>query len=155
MSDERKHRGTGSPRGGSREGSGRKSGTKNALGYGQVKAIKAAGLRVPEDATKEQRELADECLGTMTEVMRGKIGFKQAPHRLKASTAIREEICGAVKQKLEHSGLDTLTDEQIQMRLATLLSKAATELPREAGQQATAVPKGGMDLGLEGNGEEP
>ncbi len=120
----RKHIATGKKRGGKRKGAGRQPGP-NALGYGEVKAIKAAGLRVPESATPEQRELADECLGTMTSVMRGKVHHLLAPHRLKASTAIREEICGAVKQKIEVNNLDGLTDEQLQARLDALLAKAS------------------------------
>lgn len=85
--------------------------------------MKAAGLRVPESATPEQRELADECLNTMTLVMRGHADFKQAPYRLKAATALREEICGPLKQRVEHS-FDGLTDEQLEARYKALVDQA-------------------------------
>jgi hypothetical protein len=93
-------------RGGKRPGAGRPAGSKNALGYGEVKALKAAGLRVPEKAPEAHRELADEALGAMIDVMRGDVSYLQAPAVLKAATAIRAEICGPVPTKLEHTGAD-------------------------------------------------
>jgi hypothetical protein len=110
--------------GGKRDGAGRKLGTKNTLGYGDVKAVKAAGLRVPVSATEEQRELADECLGKMADVMRGKVHYLHATSSLKAATVIREEICGPQKQKVEHSFPD-MTDEQLEARYRALVAKAA------------------------------
>lgn len=102
----RKHRKTGAPRGGARSGAGRTEGSTNALGLGEVRAVKAAGLRVPDGAPKEQRELANEALGTIIDVMRGSIGFVEAPMRLKASAHIREEICGPVAKQVNLAGND-------------------------------------------------
>jgi hypothetical protein len=103
----RKHRATGSkPPGGARPGAGRPAGATSALEYGEVKAVKAAGLRVPEAAPKEYRELADEALGVLIDVMRGDANFLKAPIQLKAATRLREEICGPLAQKLEHTGKD-------------------------------------------------
>lgn len=110
-----------SKHGGRRPGSGRPKGSKNALPLGAVKAIKAAGLRVPESATQDERELADESLDAMTKVMRGEVYFKDAPHRLKAAAQLREEICGPVKQRIEHS-FNEMTDEQLEERKSELLT---------------------------------
>lgn len=105
--ENRKHRATGQkPPGGAREGSGRPEGSKNTLAYGEVKAIKAAGLRVPATATPEAKELADEALGIVADIMRGGVSYLTASHQLKAATRIREEVCGPLAQKLEHSGPD-------------------------------------------------
>jgi hypothetical protein len=68
--------------------------------------VKAAGLRVPKDAPQAHRELADECLQTIVDVMRGDIGFIEAPMRLKASAHLREEICGPIPKPVELSGKD-------------------------------------------------
>lgn len=92
--------------GGKRESAGRPPGSRNVLGYGEVAAIKAAGLRVPEAAPVDHRELADEALSTVVDVMRGRVHWQEAGPRLKAATLIRQEICGPVPTKLEHSGAD-------------------------------------------------
>ena len=104
-------------RGGKRPGAGRPPGSTNSLPLGAVQAVKAAGLRVPEAATPEQRELADEALGTVVEVMRGQVHYMDAPARLKAATVIRQEICGPVPTKLEHTGAD---GEPLTVRVVTL-----------------------------------
>jgi hypothetical protein len=83
---------------------GRPAGSTNALPLGSVKAIKAAGLRVPEAAKPEARELADEALSLIVDVMRGGVHFTEAPTRLKAATRLREEICGPLDQKHIHQG---------------------------------------------------
>lgn len=83
--------------------------------------------------------------------MEEKVGAFASTAVLKASTHIREEICGAVKQKVEHSGsLETLTDEQLHARYLAVLEKAKTEIPQEAGPTELAVAKEGADLGPEG-----
>lgn len=94
--------------GGKRAGAGRPVGTgsPHVLGHGERAAVKAAGLRVPKDAPESYRELADEALGTLVDVMRGGVHFTEAGPRLKAATRIREEVCGPLAQKVEHSGKD-------------------------------------------------
>lgn len=146
----RKYVPNGKPNGGKRDGAGRKPGSKSPLAYGETQAIKAAGLRVPESATQEERELADEMLDIITEVARGKTSFKQAPHRYKAAAHIREEICGPLKQKVEHS-FEGVTDEQLQARFEALVAKGAEQVPQEAGPTESAVPTEGADPGLEGD----
>lgn len=93
-------------RGGKREGSGRKAGGRNALQIGEVQALKTLRHRVPDGAPPEAGAFADEAFGTIVKVMRGEVSFTEATARLKASTYIREEICGPVAQKLQHSGPD-------------------------------------------------
>lgn len=103
---DRKHRATGKPRGGARNGAGRPTGSNNALAYGEVRVVKAAGLRVPENATPEMRELADEGLDVITRVMRGEVSFIEAPVRLKAAAMVREEVCGPVAKQVNLAGSD-------------------------------------------------
>lgn len=160
----RKHRGTGKPRGGKREGSGRPEGSANTLEYGEVRAVKAAGLRVPESATPEQRELADESLGILVDIMRGKVRravreeeegeYLAVPMdlRMRTATHIREEVCGPLKQRVEHS-FDGLTDEQLEAKFQALVAKSAPEFPQEAGPTELTVPKEGAGPGLEGDSE--
>lgn len=100
----RKHRATGAGRGGRREGAGRPSGTTNALGMGEVRAVKACRLRVPETATPEQAELADRALQRVIDVMEEQVPYQRATSVLGAAARIREEVCGPVKQKHEVSG---------------------------------------------------
>jgi hypothetical protein len=85
---------------------GRPRGSKNVLGLGEVKALKAAGLRVPKDAPEGHRELADEALQRIVDVMRGDVSYLEAGSVLKASTHLRSEICGEVTKKVEASGPD-------------------------------------------------
>lgn len=134
----RKYVPSGRPNGGNRPGSGRPAGTKNALALGEVAAVKAAGLRVPESATQAQRELADRALQRIAAVMEEKVGAFASTSVLKAAAHLREEICGAVKQKVEHT-FDGQTDEQLQAKLAAILAKASDEFPGGAGQPAKAA----------------
>lgn len=87
-------------KGGARPGAGRKPGTRN----GEVRAIKAAGLRVPASASQAEREIADEALQTVYAVMK-KPG-RGAGYQLQAASMLREEICGPVPKKHEHTGAD-------------------------------------------------
>lgn len=91
--------------GGARKGAGHPGGT-NALRRGERPALAAAGLRVPKDAPEGYRDLADEGLETIVAAMRGEFHFTEAGPRLKAATRIREEVCGPLLQKVEHSGKD-------------------------------------------------
>jgi hypothetical protein len=163
----RKHLATGNPRGGSRRGAGRPTGNKNTLAYGEVKAVKAAGLRVPEGATQEQRELADEALGLLTDILRGKVkrSFREGDKehlavpmdlRMRTATHLREEICGPVKQRVEHS-FDAFTDEQLEARYRALVAKgtatSTVDLSSGAGTTAQAAEQKGADASLGPNGE--
>lgn len=114
-SPKRTHRATGAPRGGERPGAGRPEGTQNVLEYGEVRAVKAAGLRLPKNVTAEHAALADEALETIVSIMRGKVkvnfeelaeGFRPVPVELQSRMAIRvrEEICGPLAQKIQHTG---------------------------------------------------
>lgn len=71
-----------------------------------MKAIKAAGLRVPEDASPEARRLADRALERIVEVMDEQVSPFMANPVLTAARLVREEVCGAVPKKLEATGKD-------------------------------------------------
>jgi hypothetical protein len=103
----RKHRATGhKPPGGKRPGAGRPEGTPNALEYGEVKAVKVAGLRVPEDASPEAKALADRTQQRIIDVMEERVNAFLARPVLQAATELRKEICGEVAKRLEHTGKD-------------------------------------------------
>lgn len=87
-------------KGGARPGAGRKPGLRN----GEVRAVGAAGLRVPENASPEARALADEAFRTVVEVMRKPA--RGAGYRLQAASIVREEVCGPVAKKHQHEGPD-------------------------------------------------
>ncbi len=93
-------------RGGKRPGAGRPAGSRNALGYGEAKAVHACKLRLPKDATPEAEYLAQRALQRIVDVMEGQVSFLEAGAVLKASTRVREEVCGPLAQKLEHAGPD-------------------------------------------------
>lgn len=93
------------PRGGKRPGAGRPAGANDVLPRGAVALIKALRHRVPKEVDQEVADIADEALGTLVSVMRGEIR-DNARDRMGAATALREEICGPVPKKLEHSGTD-------------------------------------------------
>ena len=93
--------------GGKRPGAGRPPGSRNTLPYGAVKAMKVAGLRVPSGATAEERALADRCQERLVDVMEEKVSYLKAYSVLASATRLREEICGKVADKLEHSGTVT------------------------------------------------
>jgi hypothetical protein len=101
----RQHRATGrKPPGGKRPGAGRPKGSRNALPYGAVQAVEAVSLRVPEGASPAAKALADRAFQRVVDVLEERVDFKMAPPVLKAATIIREEVCGPLAQKLEHSG---------------------------------------------------
>lgn len=110
MSEEqprRPHRATGKkPPGGARPGAGRPEGASNALPYGTVQAIKALNLRVPEGASDAAKALANRALERVVDVLEEGVDFRQAGSVLKAATMLREEVCGAVAQTLQHAGAD-------------------------------------------------
>lgn len=128
MSD-RKHRATGKPPpGGKRPGAGRPPGSTNALPYGVVQAMKALNLRVPEGRPEPEKAVANRAFERIIDVMEEKVPFKDAPGVLKAASILREEICGPVKQRIEHSFNDA-TDEQLQAKKAELLASLAVPKP--------------------------
>lgn len=92
------------PRGGHRPGAGRPKGARNALPQGSVKAIKAIGLRVPEDATAEARATANRAFERIVDVMEEGVSPLMANSVLTAARHLREEICGAVPKRQEISG---------------------------------------------------
>jgi hypothetical protein len=73
---------------------------------GEVKAIRSMRLRVPDGASPEVADLAGEALEKLVAVMREQVDYTQASHVLKAATRIREETCGPLAQKVEHTGKD-------------------------------------------------
>lgn len=129
MSDtpKRKHRSTGRPRGGARSGAGRREGTKNVLPLGAVKAVKAAGLRVPGAATAAERALADRAQQRIIDVMEGTVRRNSLPV-LSAARVLREEICGPVKQRVEHSFADK-SDEQLEKRYREITGATSVAAP--------------------------
>lgn len=120
----RKHVATGRKApGGSRPGAGRKPGSTNVLEYGEVKAVKVAGLRVPVGAPQEVKALADRAQQRIIDAMECKVHYLDGNTVLKAATRLREEICGPLTQKVQVSGLESLTDEQLKARLEALRAK--------------------------------
>jgi hypothetical protein len=148
----RKYVPNGKPNGGKRQGAGRPAGSKNTLELGEVRAIKAAGLRIPEHATEEQRNLADRAQQRIIDVMEEGVHYLSATSVLKAATHLREEICGAVKQKVEHS-LNNLTDEELAAQYRAALAKVS-KLSEGAGTTANAAQSKGDDASLGPNGEK-
>lgn len=107
MAAKRKHRATGQfPPGGKRPGAGRPQGTTNVLEYGAVSALKSLRHRVPEGIAPELADIAGEAFQRMVAVMRGEVSGSDAFPVLTAAKAIREDVCGPIKQKLEVGGPD-------------------------------------------------
>lgn len=94
------------PRGGKREGAGRPKGATSVLPRGTIKAIKVAGLRVPDDASPEARELADVAQQRLIDVMCEKVSPFASNSVLTAARHLREEICGPIPKKHELTGKD-------------------------------------------------
>lgn len=120
-----------SKRGGRRPGAGRPKDSKNVLDYGEVAAIAAAKLRPPPaEAPPEVHQLAARALVRLVDVMEAKVWEKQARNVLAAATRIREEACGPLAQKVEHTGklqLESLTDEQLLAKYQAVQEKIAAE----------------------------
>lgn len=117
-------------RGGRRPGAGRKPGSKNTLDYGEVAAIAATKLRIPEDADSSVKQLAARALVRIADVMEEGVWEKQGRNVLAAATRIREEACGPLAQKVEHSGrvqLESLTDEQLEAKYRAIQERLVAE----------------------------
>jgi hypothetical protein len=93
-------------RGGRRPNAGRKLGSTNALALGEVKAIKSINLRVPENAKPEAKLLANWALGRIIDATAGQVHPAMGHVVLSGATKLREEVCGPVHQRIEHSGPD-------------------------------------------------
>ena len=109
-----------------------------------AKAIRAANRRVPDDATEEDRQVAQEAFDRIVDVMRGKVQTVRAVTRtvdaetgevldeggsitvqspnlvLQAAKIVREDICQPHSQRIEHSGdaelIDAIRDARIRSR---------------------------------------
>jgi hypothetical protein len=92
------------PPGGKREGAGRPTGANLTLEYGEVKALKAMNLRVPETASEEVKFLAERATQRIIHVMEEKVSPLIANNVLRAATWLREETCGVLATRLEHGG---------------------------------------------------
>lgn len=81
---------------------GRPPGSKNPLTRGAIQAIRSLRYRVPVGTPEPVGVLADEALATVANVMlhagRGSMS------RLAAAKLMREEACGPIAQRFEHSG---------------------------------------------------
>jgi hypothetical protein len=134
----RRHVATGrKPPGGSRPGAGRPPGARNSLPLGAVGALKALRHRVPDGAPAPLADLAGEALEVVASVLRGEVYDAQAAQvRLKAAAMAREEVCGPIKQRVEHS-FEGATDEQLKARYDALIAEglSAATGPPEGGDQ--------------------
>jgi hypothetical protein len=101
----RKHRATGKkPPGGARPGAGRPKGSHNALGYGEVQALRTLRHRVPEGTHPQLADVAGEALEKIVAVMREEVGWQESAGVLKAATLVRQEVCGPMTSKHEVTG---------------------------------------------------
>lgn len=152
----RNYKPNGRPNGGKRAGAGRPEGSKNALPLGEVRALKALGLRIPEGASADEQDYALHTESRIIAVMQGEVHPSLAMAVLKAASTLREEQLGPVKQKVEHS-FDALTDEQLEARYRALVvaGSASVALPPGAGQQAKAEASQGDALALGSDEETP
>jgi hypothetical protein len=82
----------------------RRTRENDKLPQGSIAAVRAAGWRVPEGAPDEVRALADRALERIAAVMDGVVPDHKVQSTLKASIAIREEVCGPPVKKLEVEG---------------------------------------------------
>jgi hypothetical protein len=101
----RKHRATGKKApGGKRPGAGRPKGSSNALGYGEVTALRTLKHRIPEGTHAALSDVAGEAFEKIVAVMREEVGWQEAPSVLKAATLLRQEVCGPMASKHEVTG---------------------------------------------------
>jgi hypothetical protein len=69
-----------------------------------TRAVQAMHWRVRPEAPDELKDVADEALNVMVRAMRLEIHRDDRGDALKAATLLREEVCGPVTQRLEHTG---------------------------------------------------
>lgn len=103
---------------------GRPPGSKNALPYGAVTAIKAMKFRVKKEylANDAACEIAGDSFERIVKVMHGAVHSRKAPSVLKAAVTLREEICEPVVKEAKVSGT---------MSLESLVSKATDPEPEK------------------------
>lgn len=134
----RPHRATGKkPPGGRRPGAGRPKGSDNALPYGAVQAVASLRHRVPEEVSPALKAIADRALSRVVDVLEERVGYREMAGVLKAATILREEVCGPLKQRVEHS-FDAVSDEQLEARYRELVAKGAASMtkPPESGGES-------------------
>lgn len=105
-------------RGGRRPGAGRPAGSRNALPREAVSAIRGLRHRVPAGTPEPLADVADEAFERIVAVMRGEVKF-DATAVLKAAATARDEVCGKVTDKLEHSGGITVEIREQPARVPT------------------------------------
>ena len=79
----------------------------NPLPRGTIKAIRATKLRVPEGASDEHSDLAEEAFQGIVGVMRGDTTYIEhipVHDRLRAMTIVREEVCGPIPKEHKVKG---------------------------------------------------
>lgn len=86
------------------------------LPRGAVTAVRASNWRIPDDAPEEARQLAQQALERIADVMHGRVPIERQAAVLKAATDLRAEVCGPPAQRLEVKG---------KMGLMALLTAAA------------------------------
>lgn len=85
-------------------GRGRPKGSKNALPLGAVKALQTCRWRIPDGTSEAMADVADHALSRVLDVLDERVPANKAHAVLKAAQIAREEICGPIAQRLEHSG---------------------------------------------------
>lgn len=70
----------------------------------------------------------------MYDAMMERTGFGQGQTVLKAATQLREEICGPLTQKVHVTGLEALTDEQLEAKHLALQQRLASETKERTGR---------------------
>lgn len=85
-----------------------REGVTDPLPKGAVSAIKGLRYRVPKDTPEILGDLADEAFDSVVSVMRDKGNPMTSFSRLNAARLVREEICGPIKQVVQHEGLEAL-----------------------------------------------
>jgi hypothetical protein len=97
----------------------KKKGSTEPLPKGSIRAIRAVKLRVPDGASEEHSDLAEEAFQGIVGVMRGDTKYIEhipVHDRLRAMTIVREEVCGPIAQKVEVTGTVDLTTKILEGR---------------------------------------
>jgi hypothetical protein len=129
------------PRGGAREGAGRKAGGFNALPHGAVEALQSLRHRVPETLPEGLKGVADEAFQRVVDVMRGDVLPESSHSILAAAKHVREELCGPIAKKLEHSGPNG-TALSVSICLTRAEPPAAPQLPNHEDAGRPLQPEG-------------
>lgn len=140
--------------GGKRPGAGRPKGSTEAVPRAEVRAIKACGLRLPENAKPEAAVAAEAAWERIADVMLERVHFTSAGHVLKAAIHIREEVCGPVTQRHEHAvKVEPVSDSDLAGEIEQEQAHATEAVPAAA---ATHLDGGTADGGRgAGRAEQP